>query len=58
MGIKCVPVLKKNGKMRIRVDFRDSNLASLKDQYPMPMDDLLFDAVVGHQMLSFMDGNA
>ncbi|KAF7130827.1 hypothetical protein RHSIM_Rhsim10G0127300 [Rhododendron simsii] len=51
-------ILKKNGKMRIRVDFRDSNLASLKDQYPMPVDDLLVDAVVGHQMLSFMDGNA
>ncbi|XP_058180182.1 uncharacterized protein LOC131298724 [Rhododendron vialii] len=50
-----VPVLKKNGKVRVCVDFRDLNTASPKDQYPMPVADLLVDATVGYQMLSFMD---
>ncbi|XP_058211615.1 uncharacterized protein LOC131323791 [Rhododendron vialii] len=50
-----VPVLKKNGKVRVCVDFRDLNTASPKDEYPMHVADLLVDATVGYQMLSFMD---
>nr|XP_011459671.1 PREDICTED: uncharacterized protein LOC105350031 [Fragaria vesca subsp. vesca] len=50
-----VPVRKKNGKMRICVDYRDLNNATPKDIYPMHVADLLIDAAAGHEVLSFMD---
>ena len=53
-----VPVRKKNGKIRVCVDYRDLNAASPKDVYPMPIADMLVDAVAGHELLSFMDGTA
>ena len=40
-------VMKKNGKLRIFVDFRNLNNATPKDEYPMPMADLLIDGVAG-----------
>ena len=49
---------KKNGKLRICVDFRNLNKATPKDEYPMPIADLLVDAAAGHKIISFMDGNA
>jgi hypothetical protein len=39
-----VPVYKKNGKMRVCIDFRDLNRATPMDGYPMPVVDLLVDA--------------
>ncbi|XP_040369443.1 uncharacterized protein LOC121051299 [Rosa chinensis] len=48
----------KNGKIRVCVDYRDLNLATPKDVYPMPVADMLVDAVAGHELLSFMDGTA
>ncbi|KAM1515645.1 hypothetical protein ACFX10_014724 [Malus domestica] len=53
-----VPVLKKNGALRICIDFRNLNLATPKDEYTMPISDLLIDAAASHEMLSFMDGHA
>jgi hypothetical protein len=53
-----VPVYKKNGKMRVCIDFRDLNRATPMDGYPMPVADLLVDAATGHKVISFMDGNA
>ncbi|KAM1105002.1 hypothetical protein ACFX19_013518 [Malus domestica] len=53
-----VPVLKKNGALRICIDFRNLNLATPKDEYTMPISDLLIDAAVNHAILSFMDGHA
>ncbi|KAI5344820.1 hypothetical protein L3X38_012697 [Prunus dulcis] len=54
-----VPVLKrKTGAVRICVDYRNLNEASPKDEYPMPMADMLIDGAAHNQMLSFMDGNA
>ncbi|CAL9006382.1 unnamed protein product [Prunus brigantina] len=40
------------------VDYRNLNEASPKDEYPMPMVDMLVDGAAHNQMLSFMDGNA
>ena len=51
-----VPVAKKDGKVRVCVDFRDLNKASLKDDFPLPYIDMLVDNTIGHSMLSFMDG--
>nr|CAE76019.1 B1292H11.5 [Oryza sativa Japonica Group] len=53
-----VPVIKKNGKVRVCIDFRDLNKATPKNEYPMPVADQLVDAASGHKILSFMDGNA
>ena len=50
-----VPVPKKDGKVRICVDFRDLNKSSPKDDFPIPHIDLLVDSTAGHSMLSFMD---
>ncbi|WJZ81221.1 hypothetical protein VitviT2T_001074 [Vitis vinifera] len=51
-----VPVPKKDGKVRVCVDFRDLNKASPKDDFSLPHIDLLVDSTAGHSMLSFMDG--
>ena len=51
-----VPILKKDGKVRMSVDFRDLNKASPKDDFPLPHIDILVDNTVGHALLSFMDG--
>jgi hypothetical protein len=53
-----VHVYKKNGKMRVCIDFRDLNRATPMDGYPMPVADLLVDAAAGHKVISFTDGNA
>ena len=53
-----VPVYKKNGKVRICIDFRDLNKATPINSYPMPIADMLVDDVAGHKVISFMDGNA
>jgi hypothetical protein len=49
---------KKNGKLRVCIDFRNLNKATPMDGYPMPVVDLLIDAASGHRIISFMDGNA
>ena len=51
-----VPVPKKEGKVRVCVDFRDLNKVSPKDDFPFPHIDLLVNGTAGHSMLSFMDG--
>ncbi|OMO94091.1 reverse transcriptase [Corchorus capsularis] len=51
-----VPVKKKNGSIRVCVDFRDLNKACPKDDFPLPNIDTLVDATAGHEMFSFMDG--
>jgi hypothetical protein len=53
-----VPVYKKNGKMRVCIDFGDLNRATPMDGYPMTVADLLVDAAARHKVISFMDGNA
>ena len=51
-----IPVPKKDGKVRVCVDFRDLNKASPKDDFPLPHINMLVDSTAGHPMLSFMDG--
>ena len=51
-----VRVPKKDSKVRVCVDFRDLNKASPKDDFPLPHIDMLIDSMIGHSMLSFMDG--
>ncbi|RDX69713.1 hypothetical protein CR513_51131, partial [Mucuna pruriens] len=51
-----VPVPKKDGKVRMCVDYRDLNKASPKDNFPLPHIDTLVDNTACHQIFSFMDG--
>ena len=51
-----VIVRKKTGEIRICVDFRNLNIASLKDNYPLPNMDTLLQNVTGAGMLSMLDG--
>jgi hypothetical protein len=51
-------VQKKEGRWRVYVDFRDLNRATPKDEYPMPVAEMLINVAAGHKILSFMDGNA
>jgi hypothetical protein len=54
-----VPVEKKNtGKIQVCVDFRNLNRATLKDEYPMLIADLLIDSTSGNKVICFLDGNA
>ena len=50
-----VLVKKANGKGRLCIDFTDINRACPKDSFPLPRIDLIVDATVGHELLSFMD---
>ncbi|RVW68580.1 Transposon Ty3-G Gag-Pol polyprotein [Vitis vinifera] len=48
-------VPKKDGKMRVGINFQGLNKASLKDDFSLPHIDMLIDSTTGHSMLSFMD---
>jgi hypothetical protein len=48
-------VPKKNGKLRICVEFRRLNTATKKDPYPLPFTDEVLDTVIGHEAYSFID---
>ena len=50
-----VVVKKKNGKLRVYVDFIDLNWACSKDLFPMSKIDQLVDATYGHLRMSFLD---
>jgi len=51
-----VPVPKKDGKVRMCVDYRDLNRASPKDDFPLPHIDTLVDNTATSSLYSFMDG--
>ncbi|KAG9453486.1 hypothetical protein H6P81_006390 [Aristolochia fimbriata] len=53
-----VPVKKKTGQIRVCVDFCDLNKACPKDDFPLPITELMVDATTGHEALSFMDGSS
>jgi hypothetical protein len=54
-----VPGEKKNtGKIWVCVDFQNLNRAMPKDEYPMPMVDMLINRASGNKIISFLDGNA
>ena len=39
-----VPIINKNGTLRICIDFRDLNKATPKDEYPMHVAEMLVDS--------------
>ena len=55
MDCNIVPAGKKNGQLRIYVDFQDFNDTCPKDDSPLPVIELMTDATIGHKTLSFVD---
>ena len=53
-----VIVKKKNGKLRVCVDYRKLNVCTQKDHFPLPFITLLLEEVGGHAKYTFMDGYA
>ena len=51
-----VPISKKDGKVRMCVDFRDLNKSCPKDYLSLPYIDVLVDNIAGSALMSFMDG--
>ena len=50
-----VPLPKKDGKVRMCVDYRDLNRTSPKDNFPVLHIDTLVDNTAKHSLFSFMD---
>jgi hypothetical protein len=50
--------MKKNGQVRVCVDFRDLNRACPKDDFPIPITEMVVDATTGYGAMSFMDGSS
>jgi len=48
-----VPILKKNEKIRVCIDYRDLNAACPKDE--LPIIDVMIDNTCGFERMSFMD---
>jgi hypothetical protein len=54
-----VPVEKNNtGKIRVCEDFKNLNRAMPKDEYPMPLAEVLVNNASGNKVINFLDGNA
>jgi ribonuclease HI len=51
-----VPVKKKNGEIRLCVDFRNLNRSSRKDNYPLPNMEHILQKVTGASRISMIDG--
>ena len=47
---------KKNGKLKVCVDYKPLNSATKRDHYPLPFQDEILNQVAGHEHYSIMDG--
>ena len=47
---------KKNGKIRVCVDYWKLNAAKITDAFPLPFTDGVLDAVAKHEVYRFLDG--
>ena len=56
--ILCPLKRKIRGKSEFCIDFRDLNKATPKDEYPMPIANMLINEASRHRVISFLDGNA
>jgi hypothetical protein len=53
-----VPMEKNTGKIRVCINFCNLNKATSKDEYHMPVADILITNASGHRVISFLHGNS
>jgi hypothetical protein len=51
-----VVIPKKNGKLRICIDFRKLNIATKKDPYSLPFTNEVLNTIAGYETYSFLNG--
>ncbi len=51
-------VVKKNGKLRVCMDFRKLNKATQKNPHPLPFSNEVLNIVVWYEAYSFLDASA
>ena len=51
-----VVVTKKNGQIRVFVDYRKLNVVTITNAFPIPFTDNILNTVAGHDCYSFLDG--
>jgi len=51
-----VPIPKKNGKIRICIDYHDLNVVCPKGEFPLPITNVMKDNTCGFERMSFMNG--
>ncbi|MCO5564364.1 hypothetical protein L7F22_018024 [Adiantum nelumboides] len=51
-----VVVPKKNGKLRVCINLKKVNAATIRDNYPLPITDHVIERVAGREAYSFLDG--
>ena len=49
-------VLKKNGKLRVCVDYQKLNDAAINDVFPLPFTDRVLHTVAGHEVYTLING--
>jgi len=54
--VTIVVVPKKNGKLKICVDFKKLNKATKKDHYPLPFFNEVLNIIARYEVYSFLDG--
>jgi hypothetical protein len=50
-------VEKNTGKIQVCIDFHNLNKVTPKDEYHMPITDMLINNAPGYRVISFLDGN-
>jgi len=53
--VNIVPDTKKNRKIQVCIDLRDLNEACPKDEFPLPITNVMIDNTYGFERMSFMD---
>jgi hypothetical protein len=51
-----VPTEKNTGKIWVCIDFCNLNKVTPKDEYPMPIANMLINNALEHRVISFLDG--
>ena len=51
-----IVVPKKNGQIRVCVDYHKLNAATVTDAFPLPVTDSVLDVVASHECYNFLDG--
>jgi hypothetical protein len=51
-----VVIPKKNGKLRIYLNFRKLNKATKKNPYPLPFSNEVLNVIAGYEAYSLLDG--